>query len=126
MKLLKGEQLKKYLEKQDFPQDFVFEEVISTANVAKIKIYSNHPVSLYSTNLQQFDISRSVVGEIHYYLNLSTLEKRFDIEFSNGSKHQIVLLSYEPIEKIVTLLHHFFENHSQSMKQIKNEYQFLN
>lgn len=113
MELLKGNQFKSHLEKQIFPHEFVFEEVVTTANAAKIKIYFNHPVSLHSTNLQQLNTSRSSVGKIYYCLNLSTLEKRFDIEFSNEGKHQIVLLSYEPIEKVITLLQHFFENYSK-------------
>lgn len=113
MKILKGDQLTSHLEKHIFFQYFIFEEIITTANAAKIKIYFIEPLSHYSTSPQQLESARIFVGEVHYHLSLPTLEKRFYLEFSNGSKHQIVLAAHESIDEVIALLQYFFKNYSR-------------
>jgi len=111
LKILKGDQLTSHLEKHIFIQNFIFEEIITTANAAKIRIYFIEPLSHYSTSPKQLESARIFVGEVHYHLSLPTLEKRFYLEFSNGSKHQIVLAAREPIDEVIALLQYFFKNY---------------
>lgn len=113
MKLIKGDQLKSHLEKHIFINCFVFENIITTANAAKVKIYFLEPLSHYSTSPKQLEAVRCFVGEVHYHLSLPTLEKRFYLEFSNGSKHQIVLAAHEPLDEVIALLQYFFKNYTR-------------